>query len=206
MRLPSETGRTSITLVDDATLLHTGSIAAVTSPDAQRVLAACKEFRGRPGTMVSVDLNVRPDVEPDRATYREAVVALLREADIVKASEEDLAWLWPHLAPTDSAQALLSYGPRLVALTRGADGAVGYTATATVTVVPPRVEVVDTIGAGDAFHAALLAALATPDSDAGTTLRIPTTADELEAALRQAVHAGSVATTYAGAQAPIGKP
>ncbi|MFC0042244.1 carbohydrate kinase family protein [Actinomadura rayongensis] len=186
-----------IPVADDAVLLHTGSLAAVVQPGAARVLAACREVHGRPGRAVAVDLNVRPAVLPDRAAYRAAVERIARVADVVKASDEDLAWLWPGLGPSDAARALLARGPRLVVLTRGADGATGFLPDAEVSVPAPRVRVADTIGAGDAFQSALLDGLWTGDE-----VRVPAAPDELETVLRQAVRAGALATTRPGADPP----
>ncbi|MEY9836248.1 PfkB family carbohydrate kinase [Streptacidiphilus sp. EB103A] len=183
-------------------LLHTGSLAVVVQPGAAQVLEACRQLHDRPGRAVAVDLNVRPAVQPDRAAYRSAVEQLAGVADVVKASDEDLGWLWPDQHPADAARALLQYGPRLVVLTRGAQGATAFTADAEVSVAAPQIQVADTIGAGDAFQAALLAALLAPAPDGNQSVRIPTAPHELEQVLRQAVVAGALTATRAGAQPP----
>lgn len=226
VRLPTESGRTAIAFAsinartqaaeyeflpawdptelairDDAVLLHTGSLAAVVEPGADQVIAVCKEFRGRVGTAVAVDLNVRPAVQPDRARYRAAIEALLGVADVVKASDDDLSWLWPDRDVVDTARGLLDHGPQLVALTRGAEGAVAFTADATVAVAAPHTRVVvDTIGAGDSFHAALLSGLLGTGSSG--PVQVPNSATDLEPILRRAVLAGTLATTRPGAQSP----
>jgi fructokinase len=227
LRAPSASGRTTVALayVDDATgsatydflaawdpdgipvpddtvVLHTGSLAAVVAPGADRVLDACRRLHGRPGTAVAVDLNVRPAVQPDRDAYRSAVRRIARAADIVKASEEDLEWLYPGQDPGRTARDLLAHGPRLAVVTRGARGATGFTAGAEVSVPAPVTAVADTIGAGDAFQSALLAAVLDPGSGAGHGARIPATPQEVEQVLRQAVVAGAIATTRPGAQPP----
>lgn len=187
----------------EATLLHTGSLAIVVEPGAERVRRACREMRARPGGTVAVDLNVRPGVQPDRAAYRSAVERVVTLADVVKASEEDLAWLWPDRSADEAARALLAMGPRLVVITRGGDGATALIPGAEVTVHAPPVTVVDTIGAGDAFQSALLAALLTADSPDGTpTVRLPTDPDSLRHVLRQAVVAGALTCQQAGARPP----
>ncbi|SEO81075.1 fructokinase [Actinacidiphila rubida] len=226
LRAPADSGRTTVALayVDDATgsarydflaawdprtvavpdgtvLLHTGSLAVVVEPGAARVVEACRRLRGRPGAAVAVDLNVRPAVQPDRDAYRAAAERIAAAADIVKASEEDLAWLYPGQDPGRSARDLLALGPRLAVLTRGARGATGFVPGAEVSVPAPPTDVADTIGAGDAFQSALLAALLAPEG--GTTgVRIPATAHDVEGVLRQAVVAGALATTRSGAQPP----
>ncbi|MFC1420228.1 carbohydrate kinase family protein [Streptacidiphilus cavernicola] len=191
-----------IPVAEDTALLHTGSLAVVVEPGAEQVLRACRQLHGRPGRAVAVDLNVRPAVQPDRAAYRAAVERLAAVADVVKASDEDLAWLWPEQDPDRAARGLLALGPRLVVLTRGADGATGFTAEAQVSVPAPRVTVADTIGAGDAFQSALLAALLGPHPDGNRAVRIPTEPQDLERVLRQAATAGALATTRPGAQPP----
>ncbi|MEE4545594.1 carbohydrate kinase [Streptomyces sp. V4-01] len=187
---------------EDTALLHTGSLAVVVSPGAEQVLEACRRLHGREGRAVAVDLNVRPAVQPDRAAYRSAVERLARVADVVKASDEDLRWLWPGQDPAASARDLLAGGPRLVVLTRGADGATGFLPGAEVSVAAPRVSVADTIGAGDAFQSALLAGLFAAHSDGTATVRMPADALELERVLRDCVVAGALATTRTGAQPP----
>ncbi|MBY8879999.1 carbohydrate kinase family protein [Actinacidiphila acidipaludis] len=227
VRAPSASGRTTVALayVDDTTgsatydflaawdprdipvpdgtvLLHTGSLAAVVAPGADAVVDACRRLHGRPGTAVAVDLNVRPAVQPDRDAYRAALLRLVGAADIVKASEEDLEWLYPGQDPGRSARDLLGHGPRLAVLTRGPGGATGFTADAEVSVPAPATAVADTIGAGDAFQSALLAAVVEPGAGAGQGVRLPVTPPEVERVLRQAVVAGAIATTRHGAQPP----
>ena len=227
LRAPSASGRTTVALayVDDATgsatydflaawdpqdipvpdttvVLHTGSLAAVVAPGAGAVLDACRRLHGRTGTAVAVDLNVRPAVQPDREAYRTAVRRIAGTADIVKASEEDLEWLYPGQDPGRSARDLLAHGPRLAVLTRGARGATGFTAHTEVSVPAPATAVADTIGAGDAFQSALLAAVAGPTAGAEQGVHLPQTPRELEQVLRQAVVAGAIATTRHGAQPP----
>jgi fructokinase len=187
---------------EDTALLHTGSLAVVVAPGAEQVLQACRRLHGRSGRAVAVDLNVRPAVQPDRAVYRTAVERLARVADVVKASDEDLSWLWPGQDPAASARTLLGYGPQLVVLTRGPDGATGFLPGAEVSVAAPRVTVADTIGAGDAFQSALLVGLFGPHPDGATTVRIPSGPQELEQVLRDCVVAGALTAARHGAQPP----
>jgi fructokinase len=187
-----------ISVPADTTLIHTGSLAAVIEPGATPILKTCRGLRNRLGCAVSIDLNVRPAALPDRATYRAQIERLTREADIVKASDEDLTWLYPDLDPDNAARALLKLGPELVVLTRGSQGATGLTAEHEVTLPAPEVRVADTIGAGDAFQAALLDALV--QHDAG--IRIPTTAAELTSVLHRCITAGAIACTRPGARPP----
>jgi fructokinase len=183
-------------------LLHTGSLAVVVEPGATRVLEACQKMHGQPGRAVAVDLNVRPSVLPDRAAYRDATSRLARVADVIKASDEDLQWLYPELSPQSAARTLLELGPQMVVVTHGPRGATGITADHEIHVAAPRLHVVDTIGAGDAFQASLLDALLGPRDGSAPGVRLPTTRAELQHVLHDCARAGAIACSRAGAQPP----
>jgi fructokinase len=109
--------------------------------------------------LVSYDINARPSITGTGPDVVAAVTRICALADIVKASDEDLAALFPDLAFDVAARHLLALGPAVVVVTRGGEGAswVARSGAGTVAAVP--VEVADTIGAGDTFGAALLDAL-----------------------------------------------
>jgi fructokinase len=104
-----------------------------------------------------VDPNVRPWVIPDRDAYLRRLRRVLERTHVVKVSEEDLAWLDPDRPPPDAARALLDLGPTVALLTLGGEGALAVTASGDLRVPAPAVEVVDTIGAGDAFGGGFVA-------------------------------------------------
>jgi fructokinase len=109
-------------------------------------------------TLVALDPNCRPTTIADPAAYRSRLTRLLARTDVVKASEEDLAWLDPGAETVPAARGLLpddDYGVALVTL--GQNGALVVTSRDLIEVEAPRVDVVDTIGAGDAFMGAFLA-------------------------------------------------
>jgi fructokinase len=137
--------------------VHTGSIGAALEPGASMVERLLTRLR--PSTTVSFDPNVRPQLmgSPDEARPR--VERLVTLADVVKASDEDLAWLYPDAMVADVQARWLALGPALVVVTRGARGADALTASGPVHIPAPPTEVADTIGAGDSFMAGLLAAL-----------------------------------------------
>ncbi|MFB7914541.1 carbohydrate kinase [Streptomyces sp. NPDC056061] len=138
--------------------VHTGSIAAVMEPGSATVLAAVESLRT--SATVSFDPNVRPALmgEHDAAVRRiERCVAL---GDVVKASDEDLAWLYPGEEPEAVAERWLDSGPALVLVTLGDKGALAVSAGVRVAVGAPVTDVVDTVGAGDAFMSGTLHALA----------------------------------------------
>jgi len=130
--------------------VHVGSFSAVTGPAVQQLLA-------RSTGTISYDINVRPQLMP--ADARTDIEAITARADLVKASDEDLEWLYPSMSAEQSARALLDLGPHVVFLTRGASGALVLTRDDAIAIPAVPVDVVDTIGAGDAFAAGLLHAL-----------------------------------------------
>ena len=101
-----------------------------------------------------------------RTEARARVESIARHVDVVKLSDEDASWLYPGVEVGDVISSLLALGPELVALTRGAEGSVIATRRHRLQVPAPRVRVVDTIGAGDAYMSALLGALILNDAAA----------------------------------------
>jgi len=114
----------------------------------------------RQTTLIAYDPNIRLNVEPELERWREMVRWMQSRAHLLKISDEDLGLLWPGLAPEAFAAETLAQGMRLVVVTRGAEGALGWTAGARASVPTPPVQVIDTVGAGDTFQAALLTWLA----------------------------------------------
>lgn len=147
------------TVDDVGDCVHTGSIATFLEPGADDVAALLRA--ARPTATVSYDPNCRPRLMGDRAAAVRRVEDLVALSDVVKVSQEDLAWLYPGRAHPAAGRAWLDLGARLVVVTLGGDGAwAGTAAGVTATVAPEPVAVVDTVGAGDTFTAALLHACA----------------------------------------------
>ncbi|WP_017934508.1 PfkB family carbohydrate kinase [Nocardioides sp. Iso805N] len=138
-------------------VLHVCSLGVVLAPGADDVLALLE--RVPPETLVSYDINVRPSITGTGTGLIDAVERVARHADLVKASDEDLAVLYPQHDVEQAAHHLLTLGARAVVVTEGAGGARWVTATQTIAVAAVPVTVADTIGAGDTFSAALLDAL-----------------------------------------------
>ncbi len=136
--------------------LHVGSFAAVERHGA-RVAEAMRQAAAT--ASVSFDPNIRPFVTPDRAQVLARVEAEVALAPIVKASEEDLAWLYPDRGLEDTLRAWAALGPQFCIATLGAEGALAYLGPERLEIAPRRVEVVDTVGAGDSFMSALLFAM-----------------------------------------------
>jgi fructokinase len=177
--------------------LHIGTLGLVLEPMATTLTElALRERRQR---LVMVDPNIRPALIQADGAYRSRLDSLMEHSTIVKASDSDLAWLFPDIGPKEAAQLILSRGARLVVVTLGEKGALGVSAGANVQVTAPRVEVVDTIGAGDVFGAALLAWL--QDHGAlSVDLNLDPTA--LGSALQFACGVASLMCARAGADPP----
>ncbi|MEU1285169.1 carbohydrate kinase [Kitasatospora sp. NPDC005856] len=167
-------------IAEPPTVIHLGSIAAVTEPGAASVRALVERWHGR--ARISYDPNVRPALMGDRAEAVRRVERWVALSDLVKASDEDLAWLYPGERPEAVAERWLALGPAVVAVTLGAEGAFARTAEggrAEAAALP--VPVADTVGAGDSFMAAFLHARAA-DADLGVCLTQAVTAAALTVA------------------------
>jgi fructokinase len=150
----------ALSLSTSCPAVHTGSIATVLEPGAEAIRKFLASLAGQPVT-VTLDPNARPTITPDPVSTWAAVRELAATADLVKLSDEDCEFLRPGLTPDEIAAELLSDRTRCVVLTLGGAGAVGIIPTARVEVPAPAIEVVDTVGAGDSFMAALIAGLYT---------------------------------------------
>lgn len=136
--------------------LHVGTLGLVYEPIAAALEAAAARAADA-GVLVMVDPNCRPAAIGDPDAYRARLGRVLARADVVKVSEEDLGWLSPGVEARRAARELLAGGPSVVLLTRGGDGAVAVSDGAEAEVPGPPADVVDTIGAGDAFSGGWLA-------------------------------------------------
>jgi fructokinase len=176
--------------------LHVGSLGLVLEPMASTLSELIRREQGK--RLVMLDPNIRVGLVPD-PEYRERLHTTISRSTIVKASEGDLAWLYPDLGYEQAVDRILDQGVSLVVATLGAGGAFGAQRESRIRVTAPRVEVVDTIGAGDAFGAALLAWLHDHDAIKAGLLLEP---DELTAALDYACLAGALTCARAGAEPP----
>ncbi len=137
--------------------LHVGSISALEPRHGERVVAALEMARAAATT--SFDPNIRPLVTPDRGAVRALAERQVRLASVVKASEEDLEWLYPGRGVEDSLADWAQRGPKFCVATLGAEGALARFGGERLQAAARRVEVVDTVGAGDSFMSALLSAM-----------------------------------------------
>ena len=144
-------------LADDVNALFFGGISLVVEPCGATYEALMTREAANRVTMI--DPNIRPGFIKDEAAYRARIDRMMGMADVVKLSDEDLAWLMGGEDIDANAAQVLAMGPKLVCITRGKDGASGYTANGRVDVAANTVTVVDTVGAGDTFNAGVLASL-----------------------------------------------
>jgi fructokinase len=148
-------------LPSSAQAIHSGSVAAFLQPGADVILDAWERERAAGTRLVSFDPNVRPALVGARADAVDRVERFVRASHVVKASDEDLEWLYPQTDSIDALERWASSGPALVVMTRGPDGCLAYLANGdAVAVSGVPVEVVDTIGAGDSFESGLLSGIA----------------------------------------------
>jgi fructokinase len=146
------------TLPAETRVIQFGSYAMVVGPtaEAQRALVE-REHRQR---VIAYDPNVRLNVEPDLTVWRTTLDWMAARTHLLKVSDEDLGLLYPGVRPAELATRWRAAGVAAVVVTRGGEGATAWVRDGEVAVPPVRVAVVDTVGAGDTFQAALLTALA----------------------------------------------
>ena len=177
--------------------LHVGSFGAVERHG--RAVVEAIQLASSLAT-VSFDPNVRPFVTPDREAVRLLVERQVSLAHVVKASEEDLEWLYPGRSLVESLVAWAKSGPRFCIATLGERGALAMLHKERIEVPAPHVEVVDTVGAGDSFMSGLLSAM---DRDHAIGAEAPTPSrSELERWLRFAAVASAITCTRRGSDPP----
>jgi fructokinase len=190
-----------------ATVVHFGSIGAFLEPGATAVEALIATAGLR--SLVTYDPNIRPQLIGSRNAARTRVEGHLRLSDVVKASDEDIEWLYPGANPRDIARTWLELGPSVVVVTRGADGSFALGRYGASAELPSReVTLVDTIGAGDSFMAGLIFGLvnlkvAATDSAHESVRRVPMFSNEnLATLLEVATDCGAITVSRAGAMPP----
>ncbi|WP_217573801.1 carbohydrate kinase [Mesorhizobium sp. GbtcB19] len=134
-----------------------GAISLISEPAG----SAYEEFmrREHEARVMMLDPNIRPNFIPDKAKHLRRIREMMAMADIVKLSDEDLKWFDEAGSHEDVVRNWLDRGPKLIVVTHGSEGAVGYSKAHKVMVMPQKVKVVDTVGAGDTFNAGILASL-----------------------------------------------
>lgn len=175
-----------------STLLF-GGVSLCSPPAADSFVALAEWAADR---VIMLDPNIRPALIGDEPAYRARLRRMLDLADIVKVSDEDLAWLYPDAPDIGARLALLArHRPPLVLLTQGGGDVLAIQGARQTRVPVAAVAVRDTVGAGDAFNAGFLAALGPCDKAAIAGL-------DLTAALRFAVQVAAISVTRSGAKPP----
>lgn len=186
-------------LPEEVAALFFGGISLAQEPCGSAYEALMAREAGK--RLLMIDPNIRPGFAADEGVYRQRIARMVAMADIVKLSDEDLSWLEGGGDIDAKAAALRAKGPSLVIITRGADGASGYTAQGKVSVKARRTVVADTVGAGDTFNAGVLAGLFDQgllSRDAFATLE----PGRLEKALDLGAAAAAVTVSRSGANPP----
>ena len=149
----------SADLIKNTRVFHFGTLSLTDEPACSATKKAVEIAKAH-GCLVSVDPNLRKPLWKREADAKAAIEWSLRQADIVKISDEEIVWLWG-LSPEEGAQKLLKeYGVSLVYATLGPKGCHAATAKHAVTVSSPKgIRVVDTTGAGDIFGGSAMSCL-----------------------------------------------
>jgi fructokinase len=174
-------------------VLHIGTLVTVIEPGASALYdwaMQVAEF-----APIVFDPNIRPSVQPDRDLYEAAVEKWAGLSAVIKVSDDDLAWLFPNQSIDDVANRWINDGVFLVVVTRGANGLVGFTADGRVEVPGVKVDVVDTVGAGDTVGAIVVEAMASHGL-------VELHGDVLKEVLSRAAHAAAITCSRQGAQPP----
>lgn len=186
-------------LQDEVVAMLFGAISLISEPCGSAYEALMhREAKQR---VMMLDPNIRPDCIADRNAYLARFRRMMAKADIVKLSDEDLIWFDEDGSVESIVGRWLERGPKLVIVTRGSKGAIGYSHHFSVSVEPTRVEVVDTVGAGDTFNAGVLASLhaqgaLSKEAIAGLTQ------EAVRGALGLGARAAAVTVSRAGANPP----
>ena len=174
-------------------VLHIGTLVTVIEPGASALYdwaMQVAEF-----APIVFDPNIRPSVQPDRDLYEAAVEKWAALSAVIKVSDGDLAWLFPEVSIDDVANRWINDGVFLVVVTRGANGIVGFTEDGRVEVPGVKVDVVDTVGAGDTVGAIVVEAMI----EHGL---IELRGDRLQEVLSRAAHAAAITCSRPGAEPP----
>ena len=172
-------------------VLYTGTLGTLIEPTASILYKWAQQI----SAPVVYDINVRSSVEGDRDKYRANVVKWAALSDAIKLSDDDAHWLFPDQEVEDVAKTFIAMGAKLVVITLGADGMVGYTTHGSVRVPGVKVDVVDTVGAGDTVGAIIVEAIVGYGLD---NLQ----GEILEKTLNRAAQAAAITCSRAGAKPP----
>ena len=175
-------------------VLHIGTLVTMIEPGA----SALYDWAMQVAELAPIvfDPNIRPSVQPDRDLYEAAVEKWAALSAVIKVSDDDLAWLFPGQAIEDVANRWINDGAFLVVVTQGANGIMGYTSEGRVEVPGVKVDVVDTVGAGDTVGAIVVEAMLTHGL-------VELRGELLRGVLAHAAAAAAITCSRKGAQPPF---
>jgi len=173
--------------------IYIGTLATIIEPGAKIL----KEWiaKSKDCTPIIYDPNIRSAVISDQKMYQEVVKSWVELSDVIKASEDDLAWLYPEIEPLEIARAWVAQGVKLVVITKGENGIIGITENQEISIPGVKVDVIDTVGAGDTVGAVLVEAIVEFGLDKLTN-------EFLSHTLHKAALAASITCSRAGANPP----
>lgn len=186
-------------LFDETAILHFGSISLLSGTTPAAVLSTVERLKGH--ALLSFDPNLRPGLVQDEKAYRDLLDRLAGLADVIKLSASDLQWFAPGSTVEQAAAALAARGPALVAITQGGRGVLAVRGGDRWEIPSFDVQVVDTVGAGDAFSSGLLAGLADRNIVSRDALE-GASVEDIAATLRFAVAVSALTCTRAGSDPP----
>ncbi|WP_416363620.1 carbohydrate kinase family protein [Pseudomonas sp. NFX183] len=180
--------------------LHIGSFSLVVQPIGDTLLNLVKRESGK--RLISLDPNVRLNPQPDIQLWRDRVSELVKHADLIKVSDEDLHLLYPDQSPESVLQGWLQHRCQLVFLTRGGDGATVFSRQHGSWSAPAvKVVIADTVGAGDTFQAALIAWLTEQQLDSVEGLQ-QLSREQIDSMLDFAIRAAALTCSKTGPDLP----
>ncbi len=174
----------------DPDVIHVGSVATLLEPGASELL----KWVSSKSVPVIFDPNVRPSIQGDKALYRAAVERWIEKASIIKLSDDDLNWLYGG-GEEEIVSGWLARGVSIVVVTRAEKGLRAYSSGAVIDVPAVKVELVDSVGAGDTIGAVLVEGVLQRGIDG---LR----GDVLRSVLERAAKAAAITCSRAGAKPP----
>ena len=180
-----------------SSIVHGGTLGMFRGRTAETLARLAESHDG----IVSLDPNIRPQIIDDREAWHRFHDRWLPHVNVYKGSDEDLEWIWPDRSPLRSAEWLLEQGVGAVIVTRGSDGLAIITSSTEAKAVPPPVDVVDTVGAGDTIVGTVLTSIAEHFGDDDIELDALEPGDWQTFADR-AVAAAAITCSRAGADVP----
>jgi len=187
--------------IPDVSALYFGGISLACDPGAETLLQFAGDHAGK--SVVIIDPNIRPSFIKDEDRFRTRIDKMFTLADIVKVSDEDLNWLYQEpVSLEEKVSCIQAHGPSIVILTRGGAGATAWFANGrSASVAGRKVDVVDTVGAGDSFNAGVIANLSEAGLLAKSALK-GISGHAMEAALQFGAKVAAVTVSRAGANPP----